>query len=405
VNIAHTSRTVLLQLAILLAACTTLPLEAGPRTLSPLAYRQLTDIRAQIERQDWDTALDALQTLTAGLDPDSYDAAVALQMLGHVQVNRAAYPEAIQAFAASLALEQLPDETMQRLRYDLAQLYLAERQPARAARLLETWFRTAQQPGAEAWLLLGHAYAEQKLYRKAIPPLRRAIELADTPRAAWYEALLAMHYELQDYRTSIPLLEDMLRLFPERDRYWQQLAAVQLALKDDRAALNMLELAYRDGALQREQDLLQLARLYLYTGIPYKSARLLEEQLAAGHIADNADNRALLAQAWSTSKHRKQAILALQKALQKNPAPELGLRLAQWYFEAQRWQDAERTLQALVGDGAADKLTAQAWLLLGIARYEQGRTEAAREAFSSAGKLASAGTAAQQWLDFLDASQ
>ncbi|HHJ15199.1 MAG TPA: tetratricopeptide repeat protein [Gammaproteobacteria bacterium] len=398
-----TACAILLQLVILLTPFAPLPVEAAARTLSPLTYRQLTGIREQMDRQAWDAALSALQQLIAELDPDSYEAAVTLQMLGHVQVNREAYPEAIRAFAASLALEQLPEETTQRLRYDLAQLYLAEQQPAQASRLLETWFKTAPEPHAEAWLLLGHAYAAQKLYRKAIPPLQRAIKLADSPRAQWYEALLAMHYELQDYRASIPLLEDMIRLFPERDRYWQQLAAVQLALKDDRAAVNMLELAYRDGALKREQDLLQLARLYLYTGIPYKSARLLEEQIAQGHITDSAENRALLAQAWSTSKHREQAILALQKALDKKPDPELGMRLAQWYFDAQRWQAAEQTLQTLIGTQTTGKLAAQAWLLLGIVRYEQGRTDAARTAFSSAGKLADASAAAQQWLRFLDA--
>jgi len=373
---------------------------AAAQALTPLIYQQLGEVHEHIDRQAYDTALAALRDLLREVQQKSYEEAVVLQTLGYVQVSREDYAAAIRALEQSLALQQLPDDTQQQLRYDLAQLYVAEERSDKAVQILEVWFQQADKPAAEAYVLLGHAHAQQRQYRKAIPPLRKAIDVADKPHADWYEALLAMHYELQSYPDCVPLLENMIRLFPQRHRYWQQLAGVHLALKDYDAALTALELAYRDDALKKEQQLIQLVQLYLYTGIPYKGARLLEDKMRAGSIKNNARHRELLARAWSSAKQRTQAIQALEKAISTDSAPELRLRLAQWYFEDERWQAAASILEPLVRDKTGGS-AGQAWLLLGIARFEQNYRAAAREAFLNAAQSADTGTSAQQWLAFI----
>jgi tetratricopeptide (TPR) repeat protein len=375
-------------------------LAAAAQTLSPSTYHQLSEVHKHIDQQLYDAALKALQALLQDVKQQPYEKAVVLQTLGYVQVSREDYAAAIRALEQSLALQQLPDDTQQRLRYDLAQLYVAQGRTDEAVNILENWFQRADKPPAEAYVLLGQAYAQQKKYRKAIPPLTKAIELADRPHADWYEALLAMHYELQSYRDCVPLLKDMLRLFPERHRYWQQLAGVHLALEDYDGALTTLELAYRDGALKSEQQLIQLVQLYLYTGIPYKAARLLEEQMRTGGIKNNTRHRELLARAWSSSKQRMQAIKALENALSAESSPELRLRLAQWYFEDQRWQAAASILEPLLIDKTSGS-AGQAWLLLGIARFEQNDREAARVAFMNAAESSVTEITAQQWLEFI----
>ena len=387
-------------LTLLVGVCSVSPTSATGQSLSPSTYQQLTEVHELIDQQAYDAAAVALHGLLEDVQQGSYETAVVLQTLGYVEVSREAYSAAIRALEQSLALRQLPDDTQQRLRYDLAQLYVAEDQADKAARTLEAWFQKADKPPAEAYVLLGHAYAQQQQYRKAIPPLVKAIELADKPHADWYEALLAMYYELPSYPDCVPLLENMISLFPQRHRYWQQLAGVHLALKDYDAALTALELAYRDGALKKEQQLIQLAQLYLYTGIPYKGARLLEDQMRTGGIQNNARHRELLARAWSSAKQRTQAIQALEKAISAESTPELRLRLAQWYFEDERWQAAASILEPLVHDNTGDS-TGQAWLLLGIARFEQNDRAAAREAFLNAARSSDAGTSAQQWLNFI----
>ena len=170
--------------------------------------------------------------------------------------------------------------------------------------------------------------------------------------------------------------------------------------KDYDAALTALELAYRDGALKKEPQLIQLVQLYLYNGIPYKAARLLEEQMHRGNISNNARHRELLARAWSSARQRMEAIQALEKAISAESTPELRLRLAQWYFEEERWQAAAAILEPLVRNGSTGA-SDQAWLLLGIARFEQQDREAARQAFLNAAQSADTGASAKQWLEFI----
>ena len=373
---------------------------AGGKALAPYTYKTLTSAQQQLEQGAYN---DSLKTLGALLDApglDSYDEAVVQQMLGHVQLSRESFAAAIKAFERSLALQQLPPDTEQQLRYNLGQLYLTREQPDRAITILEDWFDRETAPSAQAHVLLAQAYAQKKQYRKAIPLLETANSLSDSPHAEWYEALLAMHYELQSYRDCVPLLKKMIRLFPRQTGYWQQLAGVHMALNDQDAALSALELAFRQDALNSEQDVLQLVQLYLSAGIPYKAAQLLEHQMKTGKISNTARHRELLAHAWTSARERKQAISALERALQDEAKPELRLRLAQWYVEAEDWHTVTRMLAPLDG-GKSTYTTAQARLLLGIAQFELGNTDAARSAFQRAREFPKTSQSAQQWLDFI----
>jgi len=174
-----------------------------------------------------------------------------------------------------------------------------------------------------------------------------------------------------------------------------------MALNDRDAALAALELAFRYGVLTSEQSLLQLAQLYLAAGVPYKAARLIEQQLKSGTISNTAQHRELLAYAWSSARERTQAISALERALQDKATPELRLRLAQWYVEVGKWRAVTEVLAPINGI-ANDRTTSQARLLLGMAYFELGETDAAREAFSQARQFPKTSQSAQQWLDFIE---
>ena len=390
-----------LLLALTLTALPVLLQAAGGKALSPYVYKKLTTIQQQIDQGTYNDALVTLEKLLIESGQSAYEQAVVQQMLGYVQISRESYPAAITAFERSLALQQLPESTGQHLRYNLGQLYLAQDQPDKAIAILERWFEGETSPPAPAHVLLAQALARKKQYRKAIPLLQKANSLSAEPHAEWYETLLAMHYELQSYRDCVPLLKKMIRLFPQHSRYWQQLAGVYMALNDQDAALSALEPAFRQGVLTSEQELLQLAQLYLATGVPYKAARLIEQQIELGKLGNTARHRELLAHAWSSARERKQAISALERTIRDAAKPELRLRLAQWYIEAGNWRGVTEVLTPFNGK-ENDRTTSQARLLLGIAHFELGNTDTAREAFRLARQFPKTSQPAQQWLDFID---
>ena len=388
-------------LVLTLAVLPLLSQAAGGKALSSHAYKKLATIQQQMEQGSYNDALAELNKMLKSTGQPDYEQAVVQQMLGYVQIGRESYPAAITAFERSLALQQLPETTEQHLRYNLAQLYLSRGQTEKAITLLESWFEKEDRPSAQAHVLFAQALAQNRQYRQAIPHLQQANSLSDEPHAEWYEALLAMHYELQSYRDCVPLLRKMIRLFPQYPRYWQQLAGVYMALNDEDAALAALELAFRQGVLDSEQALLQLAQLYLSSGIPYKAAHLLEQQIETGKIRNTAQQREMLAHAWSNARERQQAINALEYAMKDDAKPELRLRLAQWYVEAENWRAVTKVLAPLRSQ-ENNQTNAQARLLLGIAHFELGKTELAREAFRRAQQFPKTSQPAQQWLDFID---
>jgi tetratricopeptide (TPR) repeat protein len=191
----------------------------------------------------------------------------------------------------------------------------------------------------------------------------------------------------------------MVRLFPDRE-YWQQLAGIYLALKRDERALTTFELAYRQGRLSREQDLLQLTQLYLGRGIPYKAARLLETEMERGRIGTGVRNLELLAGAWAAARERVRATAVYQRAMRAGGDAVIGLYLADLYIQDERWQEAAEVLEAtLKRDGLSEP--GDAWLLLGVAHYEEGSLDLARHAFDEAARFEPARTAAQDWLQHL----
>jgi len=390
-----------LLLALILTSLPELLPAAGSKALSPYTYKKLTTIQLQMDEGKYHDARAELKKLLDESGQPAYEQAVTQQMLGYVQISLESWPAAIKAFEDSLALQQLPESTGQHLRYNIGQLYLAQDQPDKAIAILESWFDRESSPSAQAHVLLAQALAQKKQYRKAIPLLQKANSLSDKPHAEWYEALLAMHYELQSWRDCVPLLKRMIRLFPRHTRYWQQLAGVYMALNDQDAALAALELAFRQDMLTSEQELLQLAQLYLSTGVPYKAARLIEQQLRAGKISNTARHRELLAHAWSNARERKQAVNALERAMRNDAKPELRLRLAQWYIDAENWHGVTEVLAPFNGE-ENDRTTSQGRLLLGIAHFELGNAETAREAFRRARQFPKTSQSAQQWLDFIE---
>jgi tetratricopeptide (TPR) repeat protein len=389
----------LLALVLLILQHASLANQGGK--LSPQTYQRLNTIHGLVDAGKTTEAIKSLQELLAAVGQRRYERAVVLQNLGHVRASRGEYQAAIEAFDESLSLGELPQNAEQQMRYNLSQLYLVTDSPARAVTVLEAWFELADSPPADAWLLLGHTHGELGDYRQAVPAMQRAIELADSPPADWYENLLAMHYELHSYRDCAALLRQMIRLFPDRDDYWQQLTGIYMTMEQPARALAVMELVWRAGRLTAEADLIQLARLYLYEEIPYKAARLLEDAMQAGRITENADNRTLLATAWALARERDQAIRSSHLAAQASTRADVDFTLAQLYLEDERWTEATRALEtALAKPGL--KTPGTAWLLLGIARYELGSVDAARDAFTKASGFTRSRKSAHQWLSHLE---
>ena len=66
--------------------------------------------------------------------------------------------------------------------------------------------------------------------------------------------------------------------------------------------------------LEKHDELLRIAQLYLFYEVPYKAALILEKELESGRIKDEEKNWEQLANAWLSAREWKKAIPPLKKA-------------------------------------------------------------------------------------------
>jgi tetratricopeptide (TPR) repeat protein len=381
------------------------PARADERpSVSQQTYEVLQEAQELLDKGQSTKALQRLEALVKQTASNPYEKAVALQSLANAQIERNDYAAAIPPLKRSVELAALPAEAQQQARYNLAQLYMATERYAPAIEQLKLWFKQAKSPPPDAYLLLGSAHLQLKQYRQAIEPLRRAIKLSKKPNEGWYQSLLGAYYEAKQYGDAVKLLHRMIRLFPDGADYWRQLSGIEMLRQRYGEALAVMELAYLNGQLKSEQDLLNLAQLYAQRDAPYKAAQLLEKELKTGRIKAGRKTWEQTANAWQLARELEPTVNALEQALEFGQRPELSLRLARLYLEVGRWNEAEQTLRRFLQTEKGTQ-TDQAWLLLGIACHEGKSLEQARQAFSQALKSAKTRNQAQQWLSYLESTQ
>ena len=365
--------------------------------LSERTYRQLSSIYDLMEKQRYDEALAGLDRMRARVEHKAHEHALLLQIYGHLFANTEQYQQAVDALARSLALNALPQPAIERTLYALAQLQMAVGDHTAALVSLEQWLRLAEEPSPGAHALAGAAYAQARRYPEAVKHLRKAIGVADKPQENWYRQLLAVYYQSEQYRAAATLLEQMIRRFPQHKDYWLQMSSVYRELGDDAQAMAVMELAYVQGLLAEESELVNLARYYLYMGLPHKAGQLLEKAFEEGSVTPGIDNWQLVIDAWMQARENDLALAASERALESTQHGDLHLKRARLLADKEQWSDVIAAVElAFAGSGLTSP--GKAHLLQGIAHYNLGQPARALSSFQRAGEFADSADQARQWI-------
>ncbi len=390
-------------LITLLWSMTSVASTAEKKALSQQTYKVLIAAQASFGTANADNAISSLNALLTQLKKTPYEQAIVLQTLAHAYIAQEDYSTAIPPLKQSVELNALPPKPQQQMAYDLIRLYMATEGFTDAINLLNSWLTQAAPPQAEAYIMLATAHLQLGHFEQAVAPLKQAITMSKAPKERWYQSLLSAYSELKQYQPCIRLLHTMLQRFPDRPIYWRQLAGIQLTEDKYSDALATMELAYLRGHIKTEQELLNLAQLYLHLNAPYKAATLIEDEIKQNHVNKTEKNWEQAANAWLLARETDKAIAALEKAESILQNPKRELRLAQLYMESRRWKEADKTLDTLINSrklNAAE--TGKAWILLGIVRHKAKSTSKARAAFEQAKRYKKTANSAKQWLAFIN---
>ncbi|GLX77376.1 hypothetical protein tinsulaeT_07160 [Thalassotalea insulae] len=186
----------------------------------------------------------------------------------------------------------------------LADLQMQEKQYEEALVNYQAWMDFTGKSDGDTWVKIANANYELKRLNKMIEPADKAIAAyGDKHNKNPYILKLTSYYERKQYKNAVGVLETAVQLFPDEKAFWKQLGNFYLLIEDYKKGMATLDLAYKQGYLEKESEIKTLASLYAQNNIPYKAATLLEKHIASGLVKRDDQNIGRLANAWHAAQH------------------------------------------------------------------------------------------------------
>lgn len=368
-------------------------------TLSEGTYRQMERIHTLIGKNENAEALEKASALLERVRSD-YEKAVIQQTIAFIYIGQNKYNQAIASFEAALALDALPQQPYEQMLYNVAQLYFQNEQTGKAIERMEQYFREVMsEPPADAHILLASAYADRKQFAKALQQVDQALAKSKEPKESWLQLKLALHFELKQFPQCAEVLLKLVSLAPDKQDYWKQLSSILFEIKRDKDSLAVLSLADRQGYLEKENEIRNLANIYLLLDIPYKAAAVLESGLERKVLPADQKTLMLLGDSWTMAREYDKAESALMRAAKIADSGEIYYRLGQIYVEDERWKDALEVLPQAQSKGI--KKMGDAAYLEGVAAFQSGNRKRAIAALRRSQQYPDSRDAASQWLNHI----
>jgi len=369
-------------------------------TLSERNYKKLQVIHKLISQDKFNQAQKALNRVLAKKN-DAYTEALFLQTSAQVAISQSQYPKAIKRLQRALSMKALPAFVEKNIVYNLAQLTVQQDDYRQGLKYLKRWLVLQKKRSPQQHIFAASVFGQQKQYKSAIKHVQRAIAGVKRPKESWYQLLISFYLDQKRYKKAIPIYHKLVRQYPKKRTYWQQLSGLYLQTKQKQQALAVLSLAYRQGMLTTESDLLRLVNLYLYVNNPYDAGTLLQRELTRKRIKSSAKNWRKLADSWILAREYGKGIVALKAAaaLSVNDGA-LDVRIARLQIEQGHWRPAFDALGRGLKKGV--KKVGEAHLLRGISAYYDHRLPQARRAFQQAMKTKSVRKRAKAWLQQME---
>ncbi|MCO4799323.1 MAG: hypothetical protein KC484_08920 [Colwelliaceae bacterium] len=186
----------------------------------------------------------------------------------------------------------------------LADLQMQTKAYDGALKNYKAWMDFTCKSDGDTWVKISQANYELKRLPKMISPADKAIAAyGDKHNKNPYILKLTSYYETKKYKEAVKVLETAVQLFPNEKTFWKQLGNFYLLVEDYKRGMATLDLAYKQGYLEKESEIKTLSSLYAQNSMPYKSAKLLEKHIASGLVKRDDKNIGSLANAWHAAQH------------------------------------------------------------------------------------------------------
>ncbi|WP_046005183.1 tetratricopeptide repeat protein [Pseudoalteromonas rubra] len=368
-------------------------------------YSQLA--RAQKLADDGDVkggleVLDSIKERSGSMN--SYEIAMMHNFYGFIYYNENQLDKAIASFEQVVAEEAIPESLRLSTTFSLAQLAMANGDYKATVDYLDRWKKINTQPiKSNYYVLKAQALYQDKNYQSAVENINIAISLTESegnvPKENWLVLQRALYYSMNQPKKVADVLEKMVKLF-DKPEYWVQLAGMFGELGEEKKQLALLETAKQRGFIKKRSDVIQLAQVYLFNGLPYKAAVALDEGIKSGVVEGNAKNYAFIAEAYVQSKDEDKSISYFVKADKEVAHGTYLQRIAEVYINLEKFDEAADAARAALDKGELT-FESNAYVALGMAQYNLQNFDASILAFEQAEKHKKSANLAKQWIKYV----
>ncbi len=284
----------------------------------------------------------------------------------------------------------------------LADLQMQEKMYKEALKNYADWMKFTGKEDAGTYTKMAQAYYELKQLDKMIDPANKAIALyekAGKPNQNPFILKLTSYYERKLYPQSVKVLEDVVVLFPEKKQWWTQLGMFYTLVEDYKNALYTLELAYKQGFIEKESEIKMLANLYSQADVPYKSAKLLEKYIDSGVVKRTDQNMYMMANAFHAAQEVKTAAKYFGETAKLSNDAKHYRRQGMLLQQSEQYNAATVALQKAIDLGIDNK--GRVYMTLAEAYFYQNKFKQATVAIKEAQKDPKTRKAARAWAGYI----
>ncbi len=180
-----------------------------------------------------------------------------------------------------------------------------------------------------------------------------------------------------------------------------QLSGVYMELGQERNSLATLEMVYKMGKLEGEKEYLRFVNFLAYQGIPYKAAKTLEKEMAAGNIEKTKENYDRLASFWQQAKELDKSILAYKKSYNLAPSAKTQIQIARLMIQDKQYSEATRFVESATSSASREQ-KAELEYIRGMAYFELKQPQKALQAMKGAAQSPKFRSTVSPWINFLE---
>ncbi len=364
-------------------------------------------ISAALDAEDLNGAKALLRKLGAEPDLNNIEKAYYHNFNGSICLNQDNLGCALREFKAVTNIQDgISVGFSNQMLYQVAQVLFLQENYREALSYAQRWFKTQEDPSADAYMLIGQAYYQLKQYDNALPNVQKGIskykELGSTPKEGWLNLLSSIYREKREYKKMLPVVKQLVRHYPKKN-YLLSLGYVFNELDDYQSMGGLYLGMYDNGLLKSESELNTVSSLMMNLDNPYKAASIMEEGFKSGVFKKTLKNYRTYSQALFAAREYEKALDPLAQAAKLNTKDgKIDDQLAQAYINLNQWRNAEGALKRALSKGKL-RDTGQTMISLGLVQFELKRPKSALETFNKALRYEKSAATAGNWIKYVQA--